>query len=432
MNIVDSEILQTLVRKDHVHRSLYTDPAIFELEMRRIFERAWLYIGHDSLVPKAGDFITSRIGTVPVVLSRHSDGKVYVLFNSCGHRGAVLCNEERGHVKLFRCPYHGWTFDTNGDLDAVSMRHGYGPSTDLANPALGMGRVPRMSVYRGFVFASLAPSGPTLEETLGHAIESIDDLCDRAPEGEIDLSGGLHKYAYRGNWKLQLENVVDMYHPAFSHESTVSRSGRQFGRRSGEASAAEISDRGSAAARWEERPLWGSRANGHSYTAPQPFTEKLPDDPIFLSYVAMLEARHTPERTVEILRSKRHNTVFFPNMAMQALNYHVRVIIPVAVDHTEVHVYPIRLKGAPEKMNQGFVTHLNITHSASSLIQTDDLENFRRCQEGLAGRGSEWVWFKRGVETDRENDCGDLVNQGTGELPQRAQYAAWARFMTGQ
>src|SRR4051812_47413560 len=139
MNVVDTQILSTLVHRERVHRSIYLDPAIFDLEMTRIFGRAWIYVGHESLVPKAGDYVTTRMGHVPVVLSRHKDGKVCVVYNSCGHRGAVVCNEERGNVKLFRCSYHGWTFETNGDLDAVSMPRGYGPGIDLKNPALGMG-----------------------------------------------------------------------------------------------------------------------------------------------------------------------------------------------------------------------------------------------------------------------------------------------------
>ena len=109
MNVIDPAIFQTLVQKDRVHRSIYIDPAIFDLEMQRIFGRSWVYVGHESQVPKAGDYVTARIGSVPVVLSRHKNGKVHVLFNSCGHRGAIVCNEERGNVKLFRCAYHGWT-----------------------------------------------------------------------------------------------------------------------------------------------------------------------------------------------------------------------------------------------------------------------------------------------------------------------------------
>jgi benzoate/toluate 1,2-dioxygenase subunit alpha len=428
----DPEAIRALVRRDRVHRSLYLDPDVFELEMSKIFGSTWVYVGHDSLVPNPGDYLTTRIGSQPVVLSRHGDGQIYVIYNSCGHRGAIVCNEDQGNATLFRCCYHGWTFKTNGDLDAVSMPKGYGKQFDTTNPALGMGRLPRVAVYRGFVFASLAPKGPSLEEHLGGARDSIDEVVDRAPDGEIDLGAGVHKYMYRGNWKLQLENTVDMYHVPFSHESTVRRSGKQFGRRAGEESGSAISDRGNAAQRWEERVAWASRADGHSYNGHQPVAEQESDDPVYKSYVASLEAWHGVARTREILRPKRHNTAFYPNMTLQALNQHVRVIVPVAVDRTEVHVYPIKLKGAPEEMNRGFVRHLSLTHSAASLIQTDDLECFRRCQTGLASQGSDWVWFARGIDTDQEDAHGDLVNNGTVEIQQRAQYAAWLRLMSAE
>jgi hypothetical protein len=150
---------------------------------------------------------------------------------------------------------------------------------------------------------------------------------------------------------------------------------------------------------------------------------------VFKAYVAALEARHGRERTQEILRPRRHNTAFFPNMTLQALNHHVRVIVPIAVDRTEIRVYPVKLKGAPEEMNRGFVRQLNITHSAASLIQTDDLECFRRCQEGIEAQASEWVWFARGIDTDRQDERGDFVNNGTVETQQRAQHAAWVSLM---
>ena len=432
MDTLDNRRIGELVGRDRVHRSIYTDPEIFDLEMEMIFGRAWMYVGHDSEVPDAGDFVTGMIGRQPIVMSRHTDGKVYVIYNSCGHRGAIVCNDDKGNAELFRCCYHGWTFKTNGDLDAVSMPRGYGETLDTSDPRLGMGRLPRTATHRGFVFASLAPDGPDLEDHLGFAGHSIDELVDRAPDGEIDVSGGVHKYMFRGNWKLQLENSVDMYHVPFSHESTVSPSGRQFSRRRGTAAGSAISDRGAAAARWEERGAWGARTSGHSFAEHQPVAEAPPsDDPAYKAYVAIMEERHGAQRAAEILRPKRHNTAFFPNMTLQALNQHIRVIRPLAVDRTEVRVFPIRLKGAPREINRDAIRQLNLTHSAASLIQTDDLECFRRCQDGMHADNSEWVWFSRGIENDAEDERGDYVNRGTVELPQRAQYAGWRHYMTG-
>ena len=95
--------IRELVKPDRVHRSVYLDESIFEMEMERIYARAWIYVGHASQVPEPGDFLTTRIGRQPVVLSRHEDGEIYVLFNRCGHRGAVVCNEPHGNARHFRC-----------------------------------------------------------------------------------------------------------------------------------------------------------------------------------------------------------------------------------------------------------------------------------------------------------------------------------------
>ncbi|MBK17906.1 MAG: aromatic-ring-hydroxylating dioxygenase subunit alpha [Rhodospirillaceae bacterium] len=418
-----------LVHADRVHRSVYTDPAIFDLEMDRIFGRAWVYIGHDSEVPEFGDYVTRTMGKRPVIMCRHTDGEVYVIHNSCGHRGAKVCVEPRGNAQPFQCPYHGWTFKTNGDLEAVSMPRGYGESLDMSDPGLGMRQLPKVDNYRGFVFACLDEDAESLDTWLGPVRQSIDDIADRSPSGKVRLTAGIHRYVFRGNWKFQLENTVDMYHVPFSHESTLNRQGKQFSRRKGDDSGSSISDAGAAAKRWEQREAWGAAENGHSYTGHQPVADKKRDDPIYQSYVESLEGKHTPERLAEVLAPRRHNTAFYPNMSLQALNQHVRVIYPISVDRTEIMVWPVLFEGVPDEMNQDIIRGLNVTHSAASLIQTDDLENFHRCQEGANAENSEWVWFARGLDTDHKDNHGDIINTGTGELPQRAQFVAWARLM---
>jgi len=95
-----------------------------------------------------------------------------------------------------------------------------------------------------------------------------------------------------------------------------------------------------------------------------------------------------------VLVPRRHNTAFLPNLSLQALNRHVRVIQPISVDLTEFIVWPVLLNGAPDKMNHNIIRSLNITHSAASLTQTGDLENFTRCQNGVAGGNSEWVFLR--------------------------------------
>lgn len=187
-----SNDLTKMIEPGRVHRDIYLDPEIFEIEMDRIFGRAWIFVGHDSQTPHAGDFITTSIGRQPVVMSRHTDGEIHVLFNRCGHRGAIVCNEAKGNARKFQCLYHGWTYNTDGTLRGVPLPEGYPEDFEVGKA--GMGSLPRVDSYRGFVFACLNPDVEDLESHLGPTKACIDNLCDRAPDGEIMLTGGVHRY----------------------------------------------------------------------------------------------------------------------------------------------------------------------------------------------------------------------------------------------
>ena len=103
--------LAMLVQPDRVHRSVYADPQIFDLEMERIHEKVWIYCGHETQVPKAGDYYTVQIGRQPMIMVRGRDGKVHVLYNRCPHRGNMMCGDRNGNTgEFFRCSYHAWTF----------------------------------------------------------------------------------------------------------------------------------------------------------------------------------------------------------------------------------------------------------------------------------------------------------------------------------
>lgn len=430
---VESSAFEELVREDRVHLSVYEDPAIFKLEMENIFGRAWIYVGHESEVPNRGDFVTTQIGLQPVIVSRHRDGKVYVLHNRCGHRAAIVCNEERGNTgSSFRCGYHGWTFRTNGELLAAPLKNGYPELYDLRSKEFGLVPV-RVESYRGFLFANLSAS---LEEDFDLAIHlgpmkmCIDALCDRAPEGEIEVLGGVQKYMIHANWKTQLENLNDLYHPPYSHESTLRESGKQFARRPGDQQGPQISESDERKSKWDRLGIWAFD-HGHSYCGS--IQEESDDGESRSSAVverhkAALLAKHPPERVAEILKERYHNAIFYPNLCIQLMSHHIRVLRPLGVDRTEIRVYPVRLKGAPEEMYHDIVRYLNITHSPASLIQTDDLEMFRRIQEGSHSRGAQWVVFGRGFGQEVP-DAGGFKGSGTSEISMRNQYRAWVDYM---
>lgn len=417
-----------LVKDDRVHRRVFVDPEIFEMEMARIFERAWIYVCHDSQIPEPGDYLTTTMGRQPVICVRHGDGKVHVLHNRCGHRGAIVCNRDSGNTgKRFRCPYHGWSFETDGALHAVPVRQGYGADYDLGNGTFGLVRAPRVAAYRGFTFASLDCDAPqfTLPEPMKRCIDAV---CDRAPAGTVEVTGGVHKYEFHGNWKAQVENILDHYHPAFSHESTTTEAGVQFARREGEAEGTHVFDREGGISEWDKAEIV-TFEGGHGFQGPMPGADKARGGPLFEAYKKALLENHSPERVEEILANEfYHNAVFYPNMFIQLRALFIRVIRPIAVDHTEVRIYPIKLTGAPDEMFHRQIQFLNITHSAGSLIQTDDMEMFRRVQGGLHNSGADWVVLGRGRHMERA-DMGGTRAPGTSELSMRAQYAAWRKYM---
>jgi phenylpropionate dioxygenase-like ring-hydroxylating dioxygenase large terminal subunit len=142
----NADYIAALIEPGRVHRDVYTDPELFELEMARIFGRAWLFVGHTSQVPQPGDFITSELGRQPVVMTRHRDGSVHVLLNRCTHRGAKVVNERKGNAPRLTCCYHGWSFDTDGRLAAVPVPEGC--AADFDKEKFGLARAARRRVPR--------------------------------------------------------------------------------------------------------------------------------------------------------------------------------------------------------------------------------------------------------------------------------------------
>ena len=176
-----------LIKRDKVHGSLYTDPAIFSEELHKIWYRTWVFVGHESEVSQPGDYVRKRLGLQDVIMTRDGDGVLHLLLNRCAHRGNQVCNDAKGNASAFRCPYHGWTYRNNGELVGFPFFKGYGQrKLDLA-----LGRVPRVDSYHGFVFGSFATEGPTLSEHLGAASGEIDRLAQLSPEGRVELTAGV-------------------------------------------------------------------------------------------------------------------------------------------------------------------------------------------------------------------------------------------------
>jgi len=435
MNSLNIPKFSDLIRPDRVHRALYTDPMLFELEMDRLFGRAWLVLGHESQVRAPGDFFTTRLARQPVLVTRDDGGAVRVLVNRCPHRGAVVCTEERGHTPHFQCGYHGWTFSCDGALKHVPMANAY--PEDPRGLGLRLAPVPRVATYRGFIFASLAANGPGLLDFLGYMRTSFDDMVDRAPDGEIEVAGGVFKHAYDGNWKLMLENHNDTYHPAHVHASSIYAAKEQADDTpttgAGEIAVRQMRQNGVPPDVWDGLGLW-TAAYGHSLMGDYHDDKRLVaalKDPTFAAYRAALEKRHGPRRTDEILGVARFNTVVYPNCTFMSQFRQLRILHPITVDRTAVYTYSFRLKGAPPQMFRDTVAFANVVNGTGSPVLTDDLELYARVQQGLLTQANDWVYLGRGLGGDvPDREQTHRGNLGTSEIHIRNQFAAWAHYMS--
>jgi phenylpropionate dioxygenase-like ring-hydroxylating dioxygenase large terminal subunit len=439
MGTTDVSSIKGLLEIDRVHRAVYTDPALFELEMARLFGRAWLILGHDSQIPAPGDFFTTRLGRQPVIVTRDVDGAIHVLLNRCAHRGARVCEAAAGHAPQLVCPYHGWTYATDGALCGVPLPGGY-PEPVVGADDLRLARVPRVDRYRGFLFGSLAPDGPSLLEFLGPLRASFDDFVERAPDGEVEVVRGVLKHAYAGNWKLVLENHNDTVHPAFVHASSIWAAREQPAASPGayaEIALRQMLQNGAPWEVWEGTGLWTAR-HGHSWMGDYHDDSRLVaalDHPAFADYRAALAQRLGSDGARRVLGEQRWNSIVYPSCSFMSQFRQLRIVHPVAVDRTVVHAYSFRLKGAPEGMLRDTVAFANVVNGTASPVLTDDLEVYERVQRGLTTQGSDWVYLGRGLRPGAGGDVPDVDGTsrgatGTSEIHIRNQFAAWLEYLT--
>ncbi|PAX06781.1 aromatic ring-hydroxylating oxygenase subunit alpha [Sphingomonas lenta] len=418
-----------LVRDHEVHRSVYSDPAVFRLEMRRIFGRAWIYLAHDSEVPNAGDYVVRHIGTQAVIVTRDKDGAVKVIFNRCTHRGATLCAFERGQAPGgHMCPYHGWLFAADGTLKSISHKQNYEEVLDPADWAVT--RVPRVEAYRGFIFGCLDREAAPLLDFLGHMSTTIDDLVDRSPTGEVLCSPYVLKHYYRGNWKMTFENLNDTIHPGFAHAASVV-SAKHVAEEVGgpehlKPTLGMMMANGKPISFFQQLDMV-TAPGGHSYIGGHMGADYTPDTQN--AYHAALVARHGPEKAAKVLGLDRHLMLLYPSSTWHARYQTVRIVRPVKPDLTEVIGYTFSFPGAPEETRINAIEYCTGANSAASPVISDDLELYERMIHGNAWGDQEWIPMSRGVREDRETTNEWTRQPSTSEGYIRNQFRAWAAYM---
>lgn len=427
-----------LVQEDRVHRTLYTDPNIFTLEMTHIFGGTWVYLAHESQIPNNNDFVTGKLGLRPIIITRDANGKIRALYNRCTHRGTTLCRWDKGNTKSFQCPYHGWNFLNTGQLRGVPWPDGY--SAAIRDPKFNLAQLERVESYRGFIFGTLNPDMPPLLEWLGPITKPIDDWLNRNPNGKV-LVCEANRLKYKGNWKLAYDNSADGYHVIYSHRSLIETENRF---REG--------DREKGMAYYKGTPdklemYVAYTGNGHHFKDKRPNIEKRAGGlwaieslhPGMEYYAEKLRKRlgARAEAALDLAGSEPVNINVFPNLSL--LGNHIQVIEPVSVNETNAVWYGTRVEDdgtwGQETIDDVNTLRMRTQEGFPNLGEVDDISNFEQIQVGLACLEDEWVYMNRGLglpERFRTDEQGVIYGPATDEVFMREYIKEWKRLMKAE
>jgi len=395
-----------------VHRSAFVDDEILRLERERIFDKTWLYVGHESEVPRPGDFHTRKVGGRQLIFTRDKVGQVQVLLNSCRHRGAEVCREPNGNKKVFTCFYHGWAYGTDGAL--VSVPDGESYSEGFLRAEHGLAK-PRVESYRGFVFATYSAETEPLVEFLADAVHLFDLVADQSAEG-MELVAGTHQYTMKANWKLLMENSCDGYHGFTVHQTYF-----EMMMNLGITPGLVAPDKGLNAS--------FDLGNGHAVACSPELGMPLMNPEIKAatdSRRAAIADRLGEDHAVRMLNTSR-NTIVFPNFAIIDLNFGIqlRTMYPTAVDHTEITGWQLMPKGVSEDLASYRLDNALTFWGPAGLATPDDVEGLDQCQRGFSTVNEvPWSDISRGMKSAQPT--------ATDELQMRTFWRKWNQVLTGE
>jgi benzoate/toluate 1,2-dioxygenase alpha subunit len=370
-------------------RGVFTDPDLFELEMKYIFEGNWIYLAHESQLANNNDYLTMYMGRQPVIISRDRNGQLHAVINACAHRGAMVCRRNKDNRSTWTCPFHGWTYSNDGRLLKVKEAKGAGyPEGFNTNGSHDMPKVPRFESYRGFLFGSLNPDVLPLEQHLGETTKLIDLMVDASPGG-LEVLKGASTYTYDGNWKVQAENGADGYHVASTHWNYAATTAR---RQSGEsATETRAMDAGSYG-----KTRGGFYAFDHGHVLLWTTRTNPEDEPLYERRQELIDqyGQAKADWMINIAR----NLCVYPNVyLMDQFSSQIRQYRPVAVDQTEVTIHCIAPKDESPAARAARIRRYEDFFNATGMATPDDLEEFRSSHRGFMARNAPWNDMSRGA-----------------------------------
>jgi benzoate/toluate 1,2-dioxygenase alpha subunit/p-cumate 2,3-dioxygenase alpha subunit len=346
-------------------------------------------------------------------MARGSDGVIRVFANSCTHRGALICSQPAGQARSFRCPYHDWTFSNQGDLVGVPIPDGYGPGFRKADFGLAQHR---SDSYRGFVFVTFDPEQPrTLTEYLAGATEYLDLIDDQSEVG-MEVIQGAQLHGARANWKLMMENSVDIYHFRALHKRYVgymeSLGSVPPRRRGGFGCALGLGHGANELPPAAARPL--------AYWTPMFGAEVRPR---IEATAARFVDRFGAERAERITGTNRA-VLIFPNlMIIDAIAITIRKIDPIGAGQMAITSVALAPKDEDPDIRELRKSHYLTFLGPAGFATPDDVEIVESCQRGYLNRTVRYSDLSRGMNKE--------VPETTDELPAREFWRQWDRLMHG-
>lgn len=369
-----------------VGREIFVDEEVYKQELERIFTRAWLFVGHESMIRNPDDFVTSRMGGDSVILTRDRQGKIHVLLNTCMHRGMKLCRYDQGNTRAFTCPYHGWSYSTDGKIVEVPGELVGVPGfathykSQLDKPKWGLIRVPRVVNYKGAIFANWDENAPDFEDYLGDMKLYLDAALDHRDgrPGGSEMIGGIQKWRVKCNWKFAAENFIgDLYHDISHRSVDVTGIGPSKGKGRRD--------------RNYDRVTVGFPGRGHGGLVEPPYDTERDFVPTFTNHPEVQDyLREIYEARVKNLGNRMRVTTgtgtIFPNMS-----FHGRQPRTMTVFHpigpTEMEMWRIFLvdADAPQAFKDA-CRHYYIRYSGpGGMTESDDMENWVYATDASAG-----------------------------------------------
>lgn len=418
--VLDS--LDGLLDLEHgrMSRNLFWDRDIYDQELEKVFARCWLFVAHESQIPKAGDYVSAYMGEDNVLIVRQKDGSVKGFLNTCPHRGNKVCFSDVGNARQFICNYHGWAFGIDGELRGMYASEAF-EKTGLDKSLHGLHPVAKIESYRGLVFATLDPEAPTLAEYLGDMRYYLDAVFDM-DEGGTEFIGGCVKSVIKCNWKLAAENFVgDALHAGWTHDSGA--------RAMVGGPVVELHKDVDAS--------YHVNFNGHGWDFNQDIVGNAATlgEKDIIKYLYVLQPK-VAERLGD-LRSRMIGAIssvtLFPNTSFLPGQNTFRTWHPRGPDQVELHTWTFVNKSAPQDIKDKWRKGTMMTFSPTGVFEMDDGENWEYSTRTNAGFVTRQQDLYLGLGQDsrlRDTDLPGNVYQGQiNEANQRAFYQRWHDLM---